>query len=333
MPVSLRGCLATFAAPEGAVALIGDFTDWREKPIPLRPGERFSVELPREAFLEYAFLDQNGKGLADLENPLKTVNPWHAYPRGVVTPGYRPSPWLEPSPNVGEGRLERLAWESRYYPGQTRRALAYTPPGFDRHTTYPVVYVQDGVAYARTGRLGSVLNNLMAAGEAKPAILVFLEPRDRASEYHLSDIYLQWLTAEVTPMIEARFRVTPGREGRFLWGASLGGLAALFAAWRRPDLFGGVVAQSAALIARPGDTLVRGVEEWLADRWAQKPAPNVRVHLQCGSLEWLVAANRRFAGALFDTGTRHEYRERPGGHNWITWRDGMADGLRFLLPP
>ncbi|HEX2864970.1 MAG TPA: alpha/beta hydrolase-fold protein [Deinococcales bacterium] len=331
MPLVLHGCHATFTAPDGAAALIGDFTDWRERPIPLRPGESVTVDLPRAAFLEYAFLDAHGKGLADEANPVRSINPWHSYPRGAVTPGYEPSPWLEPRAGVPGGRLERLAWDSGVFAGETRRALVYTPPAFDPDRAYPAVYVQDGVAFARTGKLGTVLDNLIAAGEARESVLVFLEPRDRATEYHLNDRYLEFLTSEVIPRLEARYPLVPGRESRFLWGASLGGLISLYAAWSQPGLCGAVVAQAAALTAEPRGDSVRGAPEWLRERWAERPPEDLPVHLQCGSLDWLVGANRRFAATLFDLGARHEYRERPGGHNWVTWRDGLADGLRFLL--
>ncbi len=34
---------------------------------------------------------------------------------------------------------------------------------------------------------------------------------------------------------------------------------------------------------------------------------------------------------LTEKGYIHRYRERPGGHNWATWEQGLAPALRYLF--
>jgi enterochelin esterase family protein len=57
----------------------------------------------------------------------------------------------------------------------------------------------------------------------------------------------------------------------------------------------------------------------------------VAFHLDCGTLEWLLPSNRRLAEALRQGGHVVQQVERSAGHNWVNWRNGVADGLRFCL--
>ncbi|WP_436410721.1 alpha/beta hydrolase-fold protein, partial [Thermus scotoductus] len=52
-----------------------------------------------------------------------------------------------------------------------------------------------------------------------------------------------------------------------------------------------------------------------------------RIYLEVGLLEWLLAPVRRVAALLADRKVPHAYRERPSGHNWVTWKQALAPGL------
>src|SRR5262249_29475645 len=62
--------------------------------------------------------------------------------------------------------------------GQARRALVYTPPGYDSGSErYPVLYLQHGAgenatSWTKQGRANLILDNLIAAGRATPMIVV-----------------------------------------------------------------------------------------------------------------------------------------------------------------
>jgi enterochelin esterase-like enzyme len=72
--------------------------------------------------------------------------------------------------------------EQPYYSSITkawRRCFVYTPPDYDRNQSarYPVLYLQHGAGEDETawpvqGRTGFILDNLIAAGKAKPMIIV-----------------------------------------------------------------------------------------------------------------------------------------------------------------
>ena len=337
MAVSVAGTRVTFSPPAGATGLIGDFTDWdKQPPLPVRAGEPIVLTLPRHAWVEYAWLGDDGKPFADPDNPRKSLNPWWSYPRAAEVGEYPHHPlWAGDAPlGTQRGEAHRLTWDGNVFAGK-RRGYVYTPPGYDAAQRYPVYYVQDGVAFYRTGKLGELLDRALAAGLIDPAVLVFVEPLDRNAEYYLNDRYLDFLMAEVLPQIEAEFSVRRDAAGRGLWGASLGGLISLYTAWQHPELFGRVVSHSGALIASPEgrqggriDTTTAG--EWLREQMQQRPPEGMRISLDVGTLEWLTAPNRRMAATLQDAQTLHQYREYPSGHNWVTWKNALPEALLFV---
>ena len=71
--------------------------------------------------------------------------------------------------------------------------------------------------------------------------------------------------------------------------------------------------------------------EWLLEQVQANPPRHLRISLDTGLLEWLTAPNRRMAAALQDARVEHQYREYPGGHNWVTWRQALAEALLFQL--
>ncbi|MFT2719968.1 alpha/beta hydrolase [Deinococcus sp. A31D244] len=331
MAVSVDGQWVTFSPPAGAVGLIGDMTDWRKRaPLPVVDGGPLRLRLPRGAWVEYAWVDAAGEAFADPDNAQKSLNPWWPYPRAAVVGEYARHPlWQAPDATL-KGTAHRLTWEGTVFPG-TRRAIVYTPHGY-AGGPLPVYYVQDGVAFYRTGKLGDVMDRAVQAGLTEGAALVFVEPGDRNEEYYLNPRYLDFLTEEVMPRVEGPL-VQASVRG--LWGASLGGLISLFLGSRHPELFSRVAAHSGAFIARPGatrdgviDTTTAG--EWLLEQLRDSPPTHLTTSLDTGTLEWLTGPNRRMAGLFADLGLNHQYREYPSGHNWVTWREALPEAFLYL---
>ncbi len=80
--------------------------------------------------------------------------------------------------NVPHGQLRQTLYFSKST-NTTRRCFVYTPPDYDKNPTkrYPVLYLQHGAGEDETGwgsqgRAGLIMDNLIAAGKAKPFIIV-----------------------------------------------------------------------------------------------------------------------------------------------------------------
>jgi enterochelin esterase family protein len=80
--------------------------------------------------------------------------------------------------NVPHGEV-RARWYFSKTTGATRHAYVYTPPDYDtqRSSRYPVLYLQHGMGedvrgWSTQGRANFILDNLIAAGQARPMIIV-----------------------------------------------------------------------------------------------------------------------------------------------------------------
>jgi enterochelin esterase-like enzyme len=128
--------------------------------------------------------------------------------------------------------------------------------------------------------------------------------------------------------------VTTDPRRTIVAGLSGGGTAAAFAALRRPDLFGNVLAQSGAFWWSSEDP------EWLARQFAHAEKAPLRFYLEAGRMEnvppvtrggpSLLVANRHLRDVLEAKGYAVEYRENSGGHDVAWWRGTLADGLQVL---
>jgi hypothetical protein len=132
-----------------------------------------------------------------------------------------------------------------------------------------------------------------------------------------------------------RLTLVPGTASTIVGGASLGGVGAVFAALRRPDVFGNVLSQSGAFWLKGPD----GASEWLCREVTRSPRLALRVYLDAGSLEGRqladgptqAEANRHLCDALRSKGAAVTYAEFAGGHDQLCWRGTLADGLIALL--
>ncbi len=314
--------------PPWATHLISDLDDWMKSPRPVADVTPF--DLPDDAYFEYAWLDDEGRKRPDPTNPNPPHNPWWDYARWLAGPKYQQNPFWLAAKDTLHGKVTRLRLPSKIL-GDTRHILIYTPPGTGTDAL-PQVWFQDGKAYFGWGKAPQLYEALLAANLVAPARLIFLTPANRTQEYFFNPDYLRFVIDEAIPAIET---AAPTTDARTAWGASLGGLCSANLAWQHPLKFATVVAQSGAFLFYPDqqlDTPFTGQEFWrnrvLTESW--RP---LRFHLSTGTLEWLHGPNRNLAQALTEREFPVEYIERPAGHNWTNWRDGLAAGFRFALPP
>src|ERR1043166_8904650 len=85
---------------------------------------------------------------------------------------------------IDRGNLETVEYESKTV-GVKRKAQVYTPPGYSKDKTYPVLYLLHGIGgdekeWTRGGVANVVLDNLYADKKAVPMIVVL--PNGRASK-------------------------------------------------------------------------------------------------------------------------------------------------------
>jgi enterochelin esterase family protein len=89
----------------------------------------------------------------------------------------------------------------------------------------------------------------------------------------------------------------------------------------------------------PGKTRDDPEHEWLTRQFETSPKLPLRFVIQVGDLEIgatplngpsILAANRHLRDVLLEKGYEVHYSEVAGGHEPITWRGGIAQGLMQL---
>ncbi len=323
--VMLWAMKQTILVPDWAKFIISDFTDMDRSPQPV-DFEQLDVELPDDAYFEYAFVDADGVIKPDPNNAVKADNPWYPNSSAIFAPNYKPDQYANPTFKA-EGRVIRLRIESTFLK-QTRRMIVYTPLGYEAQAL-PVIYVQDGVAYYRIAKLAEVLEQLLQEQSISPAHLVFIEPLDRFAEYRFNPEYVLFMTQELVPLIDKELQTT---TKRIAMGASLGGLVSATLALEHPDLFQTIISQSGAFLGSPDEPdFYKGKSSWVLDTLQKQEALALRWYTEVGTLEWLTDINRQVHEVLLQKVYDHVYKERNAGHNWVNWRNGLGNMLKFAL--
>lgn len=227
----------------------------------------------------------------------------------------------------------RTVWYRSSITGQPRRVMVYTPPGYDQGAEkYPVLYLQHGAGedergWTTQGRAHFVMDNLIAAGKARPMIVVMANGyATRAGESEKPFDFSGFeavLVEELVPLIDARFRTLADREHRALAGLSMGGMQALRIGLAHLDTFASVAAMSAPVIGKfEANTSYDGV---FRDPKAFGERARL-LWLGAGTAEGLVEGVRAMHKALEEAGVRHDYFESSGtSHEWQTWRRSLHD--------
>src|SRR5262245_745947 len=138
----------------------------------------------------------------------------------------------------------RARWYFSKLTGRWRRTHVYTPPSYDRNsrTRFPVLYLQHGAGenergWIEQGRANFILDNLIAAGRAKPMILVVdtgyaayattnqPAPTNRVSA--ATAAFEEVMLKELIPTIDASYRTQADRKRRAMAGLSMGSMQTL----------------------------------------------------------------------------------------------------------
>src|SRR5262245_53902067 len=180
---------------------------------------------------------------------------------------------VQPWGRTFEGRIDEFEIESEVLKGNAlgdphvRPLWVYTPPGYDDEPDrrYPSVYIIQGL----TGQLDMWRNRepfrpnfpentdaLFAAGEAPPAIVVFVDCWTSLGGSQFLNSpgtgrYQDFLCDETVAFVDERYRTIADRDHRGIQGKSSGGYGAFVVPMMRPDVFG-------ALASHAGDALFEG---------------------------------------------------------------------------
>jgi enterochelin esterase-like enzyme len=212
--------------------------------------------------------------------------------------------------------------------------IVYTPPGFDPNgANYPLLVMLDGGAYVSLADMRPILDELIAAKRIPPMVAAFVgpaTPNDRTAEMTCNDLFANFLAQEVVPWMHEKYHASRGAADAIIGGSSLGGLQAMFTAWRHPDVFGNVLSLSGSNWWKPeGDA----EPSWLIRQLAAAPAVPVRVSMSVGLMEVhdQLDTNRHLRDVLIAKGYWLRYAEFNGNHGYVSWKSDLPKRLSALF--
>ena len=242
--------------------------------------------------------------------------------------------------DVPHGTVARYWYESPGL-GMNRRITVYTPAGYENGKgRYPVFYLLHGMggdeeAWISLGRTSQILDNLIAAGKAKPMIVVmtngnaaFAGAPGETAEGLVPPVWggqsskdgaFEESFMDVVNWTDSHFRTIKSHRSRAIAGLSMGGFHSLHISKYYPGTFDYVGLFSAAIDPWMGanSPVYSDMEGRLKKQFAAKPA---LYWIGIGKDDFLYEANVKYRKTLDNLGFPYEYVETDGGHIWRNWR-------------
>ena len=275
--------------------------------------------------------------------------------------------------NVPHGDVAAVTYHSSTL-GAFRRMHVYTPPGYQTNTTrYPVFYLLHGAgdsdhSWTSVGRANAILDNLIAAGKAKPMIVVMPAGHTRRGPGGTggragTDEFVKDFLTDVVPHVEKHYRVLTGRANTAIAGLSMGGNHALHIAVPQLNEFGYIGVYSSGLLgafpeltgtgrgtapptatptpAAAAATPPPAVPPMTAAEWSEAHArtlkdPALKKDLRLfwfatGKDDFLLRTTQATVELMKSHGFSPVYKETEGGHTWIVWRDYLHEFVPQLF--
>ncbi|HET6891195.1 MAG TPA: alpha/beta hydrolase-fold protein, partial [Pyrinomonadaceae bacterium] len=207
----------------------------------------------------------------------------------------------------------------------------------------------------------TTLNNLIAASKIPPTVAVFVEnvPRRRLVDLVANPEFADFMAKELVPWVRSHYNVTKDAKQTVITGYSAGGLAAPYVALRHAEVFGNVLSLSGAFWwsfehnggvcgARCPDSGGTGGEyskdattegNFLVKEFLASPKLPLRFYFAAGTFEIdrdggggnILESTRHLRDVLLAKGYEVHYQQFVGGHDGLSWRGRLADGLIALL--
>jgi enterochelin esterase-like enzyme len=324
-------------------------TDVWYRTLKIRRGARFAYQLsPNDplTFDEQSFVARMPTAQADPLNPHHwPENPGSTkfeYQSMVEMPDAKPQPYIAKRGGVPAGKIEKSRIKSALLRNDHDLSI-YTPPGY--RTDGPpngLLVVFDESAYLTLVPTPIILDNLISEKKIPPMVAVLIANPDqetRTRELPPNPAFADFLSNELIPWVRQKYNVTKDPGQVVVAGSSFGGIASVYAGLRHPETFGNILCQSGSFWWSAPKPEPYAEPNFLAKEFAKSPKLPLRFYMDAGSFEVdlnggggaILEPSRHMRDVLLAKGYVVHYQENVGGHDYLSWRGSLADGLIALV--
>jgi enterochelin esterase-like enzyme len=293
----------------------------------------YSAPVPADLYIYW--FDVDGVPVADPRNNRPRVNMTTV--RSLLEVPGAASEFFALKP-VPHGEVAAVYYQSTAL-GVARRMQVYTPAGYATSgKRYPVLYLLHGagdndVAWLVAGRANFIVDNLIAAGKAKPMIVVMPAghtPPAAGGAPAAPDAFARDFLGDVVPYVERNYRTLPGRENRAIAGLSMGGQQTLNIGLTNLDRFSQLGVFSSGWFGQDGAmNFERNNQALFADT---KLNDRIKLFWLATGKDDFVMPSTKAALALLDQHKiRYTFKETEGGHTWPNWRAYLNEFAPLLF--
>lgn len=283
-------------------------------------------------------------------------------PRGPMPPapkaGVCPLPILPALPaysdtsfyreaDVPHGKVEEANYKN--YAGEDKRMHVYLPPDYGATTgaTYPVLYLNHGggdddTAWTRPagprsgGAANLILDNLIAAGKAKPMIVAMPNTHACASAIPSApgkdDACTKEYLKDIVPYVEGHYRAKADREDRALAGLSMGGFVTLNTGLPHLDTFSELFVYSSGYFPDQLKAFEDNFQDVLKNSQATNDLFRVPLYMSAGETDIALNNAQAVMAILNRNAIRNFWVFSSGGHEWNNWRRVLYQTAQIMFP-
>jgi enterochelin esterase family protein len=151
--------------------------------------------------------------------------------------------------------------------------------------------------------------------------------------------FADFLNNELVPWVRENYNVTKDPSQVVVAGSSFGGIASVYAGLRHPETFGNILCQSGSFWWSAPKPEPYAEPNYLAKEFVKSPKLPLRFYMDAGTFEVDVSGgggailepSRHMRDVLLAKGYEVHYQENVGGHDYLSWRGSLADGLIALV--
>lgn len=228
-------------------------------------------------------------------------------------------------------KIESYQLQSEYL-GEERTVKVFVP-NLQSEQELPVLYCHDGLEFFTHGRIATIANDMMNAGELPPfyiaGIQVNLEKRraDYSMDGLRHDAYRKFVMEECIAMLDEQYRMDNSK--RMMAGISLGAVATLSFALHYKDVFKHLVLFSGAYFPPVQERLCEETDLAAISAYMFIGEEEKKAKTPSGVFDFY-SYNQSVRDILQGRGAQIEMHEGSGNHIWGTWQKQLPDALRWI---